>query len=101
MSTLAVPTAAEILAQLETLGSEGVRKIYRKQGHGERAFGVKMGDLRAIAKPLKKQHALAWELWDTGWFEAQVLATLLFDPKALSEADGVRLVESCEDTSVL
>lgn len=96
-----VPSVTEILADLVAKGSETTRKIYVKQGAGAQIMGVKMGDLRALAKPLKKQHALALELWETGWFEARVLATLLLDPKLLSEAECIRLAESCESSAIL
>lgn len=100
-TTREVPSTAAILAELEAKGSEGVRKIYRKQGVGDRVFGVMMGDLRAIAKKLKKQHALGLELWDSGWFDAQVLATLIMDPRLLSEEACVRMAESCEVVAIL
>lgn len=96
-----VPSVAEILADLEARGLEAFRKVYRKQGVGDKVFGVKMGDLRAIAKPLKKQHDLGLALWDSGWYEARVLATLLLDPRRVSEADGIRLMESCDSAAIL
>lgn len=96
-----VPSVAEILAALEAKGSESLRKTYAKQGAGDKTFGVKMGDLRALAKELKKQHALGLELWDSGWFEARILASLLLDPKQLSEGDCIRLAESCDSPPLL
>jgi 3-methyladenine DNA glycosylase AlkD len=96
-----VPSVAEILADLEAKGSASLRKTYAKQGAGEKVFGVKMGDLRALAKGLKKQHALGLALWDSGWFEARVLATLLLDPKQLTEGECVRLTESCDSSPIL
>ena len=99
--TPGVPSPAEILADLENRGTEATRKAYAKQGAGNRLFGVKMGDLRALAKPLKKQHALGLALWDSGWFEARVLATMLLDPKQLTEAECIRLAESCDASPVV
>lgn len=96
-----IPTAAEILADLERKGSEATRRIYARQGVGDKFFGVKMGDLRAMAKALKKQHALGLALWDTGWYEARVLATLLLAPKQLTEVECVRMVESCDSTWII
>lgn len=96
-----VPSAAEILAELEAKGSEAFRKIYVRQGVGDRVLGVKMGDLRALAKPLKKQHALGLALWASGWYEARVLATLLLDPKELSEEACIRLAEDCDSSAIL
>ena len=98
---VAVPTLAEIEAQLKALALPAFHKVYVKQGVGDRVFGVKMGDLRAMAKPWKRQHALAQALWDAGWYEMRVLAAYTFDPRQLDEAACVRLAESCDSTAVL
>ena len=100
-ANLIVPSATEIVADLEGKGTEAVRKVYAKQGAGEKVLGVKMGDLRTLASPLKKQHALGLELWDSGWFEARVLATMLLDPKQLTEEACVRLAESCDSAPLV
>jgi 3-methyladenine DNA glycosylase AlkD len=50
--------------------------------------GTKLGDLRVIAKELKKDHDLAKELWSTGTFFAKLLAILIMDVKKL-DADFV------------
>ena len=39
---------------------------------------VKLGDLRARGKEIKKDHELALELWSTGEFYPRLLATLIF-----------------------
>lgn len=100
-SATELPGVPEILAGLQAKASEQTRKIYAKQAAESQILGVKMGDLRAVAKPLKKQHALGLELWETGIFEARVLATLVLDPKLLKEPDCIRLVESCESPFIL
>ncbi len=50
--------------------------------------GTKLGDLRVIAKEIKKDHELAKELWATGAFFPRLLAILIMDVKAL-DADVV------------
>lgn len=47
--------------------------------------GTKMGDLRKIAKEVKKDHDLALELWSTGTFFSRQLAILIMDKKMLSQ----------------
>jgi 3-methyladenine DNA glycosylase AlkD len=42
--------------------------------------GVSVGTLRSLAKRLGKDHDLAAELWDAGWYEARMLATLVDEP---------------------
>lgn len=46
---------------------------------------VKMSEIRAYAKDIKKDHALAKELWATGAHHPRLLAVLLFDKKELDE----------------
>lgn len=45
---------------------------------------TKMGDLSKIAKEIKKDHALAMELWQSGKYMARMLASLIMDTKALN-----------------
>ncbi|KAA9332773.1 DNA alkylation repair protein [Adhaeribacter soli] len=45
--------------------------------------GTKLGDLRTIAKEIKKDHELAKELWGTGKFLPRLLAILIMDKKEL------------------
>lgn len=45
---------------------------------------VKLGDLKARGKEIKRDHALALELWSTGEHRARLLAALILDAKLLS-----------------
>jgi 3-methyladenine DNA glycosylase AlkD len=46
---------------------------------------TKLGDLRKIAKDIKKDHQLAMELWSIGEYLPRQLAILIMDPKLLSQ----------------
>ncbi|RNC86421.1 MAG: DNA alkylation repair protein [Winogradskyella sp.] len=46
---------------------------------------TKLGDLRKIAKDIKKDHNLAMELWSTGHFLPRQLAILIMDKKLLNQ----------------
>jgi len=46
---------------------------------------TKLGDLRKIAKDIKKDHALAMELWYSEQYFARQLAILIMDKKRLNE----------------
>lgn len=46
---------------------------------------TKLGDLRIIAKDIKKDHALAMELWANGNYFARQLAILIMDKKLLTQ----------------
>ena len=50
----------------------------------DHAFGVAMRDVQAVAKTLGKNHALAAELWASGWYEARLLACYVDDPTAVT-----------------
>lgn len=76
-------TVTEILTQLESLRNESTFTHNAKYG-AVKQFGVKLGDIRPIAKKIKIDHALAFELWETGYVEARLLATLIVNPKKLS-----------------
>lgn len=80
-------TTKEILAQLSTIGDDARRKHNIKAGAPENQFGVKLGDIRAIAKKIKSDHKLALSLWETGNVDAQLLATLIMKPGSLTAAE--------------
>ena len=46
---------------------------------------TKLGDLRKIAKDIKKDHELAMELWSTEAYLPRLLAILIMDKKLLSQ----------------
>lgn len=77
-------TANEVLERLKPLGEASVRARHIRDGAGENVFGVKMGDIRAVAKEIKSDHALGIELWKTGNLEARLLSTLIVKPKQCS-----------------
>lgn len=47
---------------------------------------TKLGDLRKLARDIKKDHGLAMELWATTQFFARQLAILIMDKRQLSQA---------------
>jgi len=87
-------TVTDILIKLESLGDEKVRAQNAKRGAGENQFGVKMGDIRALAKSIKTNHRLALDLWETGNVEARLLATLIINPKQLTVDELDKMVRS-------
>jgi 3-methyladenine DNA glycosylase AlkD len=87
-------TRDEALARLEALGSERMRSQNERHGVTGAQFGVKLGDIRKLAKEAGAARALALELWDTGNLDARLLAVLLVKPKDLSAAALDRLVRS-------
>jgi len=49
-----------------------------------KALGVKVPEIRKLAKIIKKDHQLAEELWQSGIHEARLLATMIADPKQVT-----------------
>lgn len=54
------------------------------------AFGVSMANLKLLAKQLGRNHELAAALWDTGWYEARMLAALIDEPTLVTAAQMER-----------
>ncbi len=72
-----------ILNRLETLhNSENIERMKRFGISIEgNAFGAPVSVLRKIAKPYKNNQALAVKLWDAGYHETRMLASLIADPE--------------------
>ncbi|MFD2600239.1 DNA alkylation repair protein [Sphingobacterium corticis] len=73
----------EILDHLASLSNESTYAHNTKYG-ATNQYGVKLGDIRQVAKSTKKDKQLAISLWETGIADAQLLATLIVNPKQLS-----------------
>ena len=84
----------ETLTQLEALSNQKMRAHNSKHGAGDNQFGVKLGDIRTLAKKIRTNHPLALELWYSENIDARLLATLIIDPKKLSHDDINRMVKS-------
>lgn len=76
----------EALAELESLGTEQNRNIYRRHGVTGDQFGVSFANLEALRKKIKKDHELAKGLWRSGNHDARVLATMVADPEIADNA---------------
>lgn len=81
-----MPTANEIVSELAKLGRESIKTVLAKHGAPEPFYGVKIEDLKKIQKRIKKDHALALALYDTGISDAQYLAGLIAEPARMTKA---------------
>jgi len=72
----------------------------------ERRLGVSVPDLRALAKRIGKDHELALRLWDTCIPEARIVASMVDDPRMLTEnqmekwASGFNSWDVCDQTCI-
>ena len=89
-------TVKSILSELEPLINETSKKVYFKQSIQEEVLGIKMGDLRKMAKRIGKNNELAWNLWITNIYELRILALSIFDGKNLSENELLNLITSTD-----
>lgn len=78
-------TVSEVLSALEEKGSEQTRKIYARHGAPESMFGVKVADMKTIAKTIKGNQELALELYDSGNSDAMYLAGMVADGSQMSK----------------
>jgi 3-methyladenine DNA glycosylase AlkD len=78
---------AEIMIELQAMGSENIKKILLKHGVKEPFFGVKVEHLKTIQKKVKKDYRLAKDLFATGNADAMYLAGLVADDEKMTKAD--------------
>lgn len=83
-------TVAQIMAELKKFGSAQTRKTYANHGAPAEMFGVKVGDMKQIAKKIKGDQELALQLYETGNVDAMYLAGIV--------ADGSKMTKKQLDT---
>ena len=79
-------TVEDVLAAIRKL--ENRENIKGKERYGinvETAFGLSVPQIRALAKKIGKNHKLAMALWKTNIHEARHIATMIADPKEVTE----------------
>ena len=79
-------TYNEVIAALQQHADpravEGMARFGIRSAH---VLGISIPVLRKMAKELGKDHALAVELWASGLHEARILASMVDDPRLISE----------------
>ncbi|GGD60307.1 DNA alkylation repair protein [Paenibacillus nasutitermitis] len=83
-----------VMQELEALSKERTKKIYLSNGAHEPLFGVATGQMKPIAKKIKKNQPLAEQLYSTGNYDAMYFAGIISDPKAMTEADFERWIDA-------
>jgi 3-methyladenine DNA glycosylase AlkD len=78
--------AEEVVAYLEKNQSQVNRDGMSRYGiKVDRAFGISMVALRAMAKSIGKDHQLALDLWETGYHESRLISTIIDVPSLVTE----------------
>jgi 3-methyladenine DNA glycosylase AlkD len=93
-------TLNEIMAELQSMGSESIKKILLKHGIKEPFFGLKVEYLKTIQKKIKKDYELAKELYATGNADAMYLAGLIADDAAMTKDDLQAWVEMAVSNNI-
>lgn len=97
--------AEDVVQQLSTLASTAVSDSQERFGIAStRRLGITSPEIKAFAQTLGKDHDLALVLWQTGIFEAQVVAALIDEPAKVTKKqmehwakdfDSWALVDAC------
>lgn len=85
----------EILEELRSFYDQNSIEGMKRGGiNPNKAFGVKIPILRKMAKKIKINHDLAQELWDLGYRETMILASMIDDPTQVTEEQMEKWVSS-------
>ena len=94
MSPETAGTALQVRSALTWLEGKSTQRdrdnLVRFNITADRAFGVSMANIQVLAKRLGRSHELAAALWDTGWYEARMLTSLVDEPDRVTAAQMER-----------
>lgn len=80
-------TTGQIISELKKhYNPRNVEDMARYGINVEKAFGLNVPFMRAMAKKIGKNHEFALELWETGYYEARHIASMIDDPKLVTKS---------------
>jgi 3-methyladenine DNA glycosylase AlkD len=80
-----------VIALLKRRANKATREGMARYGlPSDRAFGVPVGTMKKLAKDIGRNHGLAGALWDSGWYEARMMAGFIDDPAQVTPAQMER-----------
>lgn len=82
-----------VMKELEALGTERIKKTYINNGAHDPLFGVATGKMKPIAKKIKKNQALAEQLYASGNYDAMYFAGIIADPTEMTAEDFERWID--------
>jgi 3-methyladenine DNA glycosylase AlkD len=80
-------TAERILDGIKAAGKESYKRVIMNHGAREPVYGASIADMKALVKGIKRDYALAKELWASGVYDAMYLAGLVADDAAMTRED--------------
>jgi 3-methyladenine DNA glycosylase AlkD len=76
-----------VVAELKRRGTTRTRDGMARYGlPSDKAFGVAVSTMHQMAKRIGRNHELAAALWETGWYEARMLAAFVDEPARVTPA---------------
>jgi 3-methyladenine DNA glycosylase AlkD len=95
-------TAPELIARLRSLKNPANIAGQRRFGIAPKTehLGISLAILRPLARPFRKNHGLALELWASGIHEARLLAALIEDPAKVNRAQANRWVRAFDSWDI-
>ena len=85
----------EIIRELKKLSSDKHKANVVRMGiPADTSLGVSIANLRKLAKEIKKSNSLSYQLWNTGYHEAKLLAVLIFEKDPIDIKDVEKLMNS-------
>src|SRR5688572_6178198 len=91
----------EALAWLERRGTKKNRDGMARYGIvAPKVYGVSVSMIQQLGKRLGKDHELAGQLWETGWYEARMLAAFVDEPERVTAAQMDRWARDFDKCAV-
>ncbi|MHC5021957.1 MAG: DNA alkylation repair protein [Planctomycetota bacterium] len=87
----------ELMAALRAAGSPAVAEQYAAGGVSGPCFGVPAAEVETLAEATAPAQAMALQLYETGVFEARLLATRLAEPDKITAANCDRWIKACQE----
>jgi 3-methyladenine DNA glycosylase AlkD len=100
----ASPDVKTVIAELKRGGSASYKAdMAKRYGIVTKAevYGTTVATLRAMAKRIGYDHALAEKLWDSGIHDARMLATMVDDPADVTPAQMERWVKDMDNWGIV
>jgi 3-methyladenine DNA glycosylase AlkD len=101
IKTMKVEVQAAV-ASLEKMSTKRDRDNLARFGiTTNKAFGVSVANVQALAKRLGRSHELAAALWETGWYEARLLTAYIDEPERVTPAQMDRWCRDFDNWGVV
>jgi 3-methyladenine DNA glycosylase AlkD len=99
-----VPLKDQVQAVIASLKRSATKRTLEGMARyaipSDHAFGVTMADMKELARRLGRNHELAAALWDTGWYEARMLASLIDEPARVTPAQMDRWAKDFDNWAI-